>query len=652
MERVQFQQEQMLDELKDLVEKNLFTQKETKQIMKKRTAFETALVRRVAKKADFLRYASYEMGLEQLRRKRIERTKSGPSPPTVSDYAFVRRQFHVFERALKKFKSDVGLWIQYIQVAKREGARALVGRITARALQLHPNQPALYVLAASHELDHLSPSAARTLLQRGIRLNADSVDMWREYVRMELGFVESLRRRWDVLGINAQLSDKGKGKADDLDDPSYRIMGGRHETEPIQDSDMDEEVEGAQARREIMQGAIVKSVITSAVKALPKIELFEALNTLLLEYPTQPSVRAVVMDHLYELLRCTLPDNAGAIKLLANRFLVPELKGEAFVDGLRSANEEMMQSVGEGRREPALQAYAAFIEEWCGAAIDVNLKQYLILSLGSLIARSEHANASPSLLAVHLRLLITLAEAGLVDPAKVVRTGRKYTTKAPKSAYVWLARLGAEKRFAATDKGRDVVDTIWGEARRSVLVEESSEEELEKLWTWGLFPEGSVTERLKIHEGLLKESMRDGRLRGLHETLLISFVRTAHEGRGKPDSGLTSDQAEYSARWLHSVRHMARVYLTTGRVWQQVFSTIEEEDWGSESREKRQVLGEVFEKWRQKDELEATLEWARWLLSSGKGKEATEAVVVGCRSIGEEGRVELERRWMGIVGRS
>ena len=65
---------------------------------------------------------------------------------------------------------------------------------------MHPNVPSLYVLAASHELDHLSPSAARTLLQRGLRLNADSVEMWREYVRMELGFVESLRRRWSVLG--------------------------------------------------------------------------------------------------------------------------------------------------------------------------------------------------------------------------------------------------------------------------------------------------------------------------------------------------------------------------------------------------------------------------------------------------------------------
>ena len=33
---------------------------------------------------------------------------------------------------MKKFKSDVGLWVQYIEVAKREKADALVGRIIAR----------------------------------------------------------------------------------------------------------------------------------------------------------------------------------------------------------------------------------------------------------------------------------------------------------------------------------------------------------------------------------------------------------------------------------------------------------------------------------------------------------------------------------------
>ena len=58
-----------------------------------------------------------------------------------------------------------------------------------RALQLHPNQPGLFILAASHELEHHSPSAARVLLQRGIRMNAESIDLWIEYLKMELGFV-------------------------------------------------------------------------------------------------------------------------------------------------------------------------------------------------------------------------------------------------------------------------------------------------------------------------------------------------------------------------------------------------------------------------------------------------------------------------------
>lgn len=53
-------------------------------------------------------------------------------PVTVSDHAIVKRQFQIFDRAVKKFKSDVDLWIQYIQVAKREGARTLVGKIVAR----------------------------------------------------------------------------------------------------------------------------------------------------------------------------------------------------------------------------------------------------------------------------------------------------------------------------------------------------------------------------------------------------------------------------------------------------------------------------------------------------------------------------------------
>ena len=61
-------------------------QKEVKQIMQKRTTFETALVRRIPKKSDFLRYAAYEMSLEAMRRKRAERLRE----PSHSPFARAR----------------------------------------------------------------------------------------------------------------------------------------------------------------------------------------------------------------------------------------------------------------------------------------------------------------------------------------------------------------------------------------------------------------------------------------------------------------------------------------------------------------------------------------------------------------------------------
>jgi U3 small nucleolar RNA-associated protein 6 len=363
MERVQFEQEQMLAELKDLGEKGLFSPVEIKQIIKKRTAFETALVRRIPNKNDYLRYAAYEMGLEALRRKRATRLKLPKSPPSISDYALTRRQFQIFERALQKFKSDVSLWLQYLRVAQRANSRALAGRIAARAVQLHPRTPALYVLAASHELANGGMGAARVLLQRGLRLNADCAEMWREYVRLELGFVEALRRRWDVLGISLQdSSDRGRGRGQDPENQGERI------------DRAEEEAMGDEARGAIMDGAIVRQAIDGAAKALPTIELFQNLQTLIAGYPVPESLRNSLLDHLHARLAEALPRHAAAVALHATRALAlrsaEELAGDALVDALRRANEEMLAALDADGTERCPQdelaaTYAQFIEEWC-----------------------------------------------------------------------------------------------------------------------------------------------------------------------------------------------------------------------------------------------------------------------------------------------
>lgn len=133
------------------------------------------------------------------------------------------------------------------------------------------------MLAASHELEHLSPTAARALLQRGLRLNSDSVEMWREYVRMEMGFVESLRRRWSILGIDVKGKgkdmDAGKTKGDEkqteADDP-WAGLGEDQAEEDAARMDVDAEDEEVgddeAARREIMNGAIIRSAISKAVE--------------------------------------------------------------------------------------------------------------------------------------------------------------------------------------------------------------------------------------------------------------------------------------------------------------------------------------------------------------------------------------------------
>lgn len=73
MERVQYSLESSLPELKDLQTNGIFSPLEIKEIIKRRTHFETQLVRRQPRKKDFLEYVEYEMALEKLRKRRSER---------------------------------------------------------------------------------------------------------------------------------------------------------------------------------------------------------------------------------------------------------------------------------------------------------------------------------------------------------------------------------------------------------------------------------------------------------------------------------------------------------------------------------------------------------------------------------------------------
>lgn len=102
------------------------------------------------------------------------------------------------------------------------------------------------------------------------------------------------------------------------------------------------------------------------------------------------------------------------------------------------------------------------------------------------------------------------------------------------------------------------------------------------------------------------------------------------------------------------VSRLGAVHTPSARVWAEVFR--QECGWhadppasGLDADSDAQVLGAVYEFWRQSDGVEATAAWAGWLLRSGRSQEAV-AVVGRARSVlGEQAGEEVERRWKAIL---
>ncbi|CAG8466738.1 2617_t:CDS:2 [Paraglomus occultum] len=268
-ETVQYYLERMVPELEDLEQKRLFNKSEIKQIVKRRTYFEYTLKRIPARKVDFLRYIEYEINLEALRKKRKERL-GVKGKPTLSDYAIPRRIYHLFERAVNKFKSDLSLWLQYIEYAKSNKAGKLLNKIFGRALQLHPAKPSLWVLAAKWEFEeNMNVGAARVLMQRGLRLNPTSTLLWHEYFSLELAYVKKIKTRREILGLSTTASKDEIQQTDEENVIKLPVITKEDEwfKDKREDVQMDEQkIESLkEENNKVLQGELAKIVYLNAI---------------------------------------------------------------------------------------------------------------------------------------------------------------------------------------------------------------------------------------------------------------------------------------------------------------------------------------------------------------------------------------------------
>jgi hypothetical protein len=227
---VEFRLEDALAELEEQLRHGVWSKAQVRQIVAARRQHELAVQRAGATRSEYLKYIEYEINLDQLRREKIQRLgesraekkkkkKKNETLQHIFTIVFlfvgIKKQSYLlfgagisriqglFERMLSRLgAADSALWIEFVLFCNRFRAFHKVEKVFARALRAHPAVVPLWVLAAAHEF-HVNGSvdAARVLLQRAIRLNAESPKLWLELFRLELLYVDKVRARRAVLGI-------------------------------------------------------------------------------------------------------------------------------------------------------------------------------------------------------------------------------------------------------------------------------------------------------------------------------------------------------------------------------------------------------------------------------------------------------------------
>ncbi|XP_010278634.1 PREDICTED: U3 small nucleolar RNA-associated protein 6 homolog isoform X2 [Nelumbo nucifera] len=277
---VQYRLERMVDELDDLERRGLFTRREIAEIVKKRRNFEYRLKRPSPLKQDYLAYIEYEKQLDSLRRLRkksvarqMKEKDNKKLRKSVSDFAGVSRILEIYRLAVMRYKGDIDLWFRYLEFCRERG-HGRMKQVLAQVIRFHPKVPGLWIYAAAWEFDHnLNVAAARALMQSGLRACPNSEDLWVEYLRMELTYLNKLKARKAALGEDKGTLTRDNGDAiekqwrDENKDLFMPLSEGGENADGS--SAQEEESEKKEdAFRE--QGSIIlETIYSGAVKALP-----------------------------------------------------------------------------------------------------------------------------------------------------------------------------------------------------------------------------------------------------------------------------------------------------------------------------------------------------------------------------------------------
>ncbi|CAM0905137.1 unnamed protein product [Alopecurus aequalis] len=391
---VQYRLEKMSDELDDLESKGLFTSAELAEVVRRRRDFEFRLRRHSPRKDDFLDYIAYLLrvdALRDLRKRAIIRATPVPAQSkddnddgrgkgvkkrkkskkkwakSVSDHAGVRRVIDVYRMATVRFKGDLDLWFRYLEFCRQKG-HGRMKQVMAQAIRYHPKVPGLWMYAAAWEFDqNLNVAAARALMQSGLRSCPESEDMWIEYLRMELTYLNKLKARKVALGEDVKTLQKSNDDSGHWKEENKELFMSLDEQgaeeSGLQGVDL-EEKEDLFWQQGLL---IIRTIYHGAMEAIPssltlRKKILEILNSVELAHSEE--LRLEVMDDLKKdfshdedywdwFARIQLSDPTNSSN-----------KKEALLNKLNKSIQVYDEAV---RRLPTSKMYSLYAKFWLGA---------------------------------------------------------------------------------------------------------------------------------------------------------------------------------------------------------------------------------------------------------------------------------------------
>ncbi|KAJ3073211.1 U3 snoRNP protein [Podochytrium sp. JEL0797] len=486
-ESVRFHLEKMIPELEDLEQRGVFNKAEIKEIVKRRTAHEYAIHRRIGRRADYLKYIEYEINLDRLRKKRKVRLGLDAAHDdgddsdteeakkklrfTLSDYSLTKRINGLYQKALRKFGGDIDLWVQYFAWAQGMGASVALGRNFARAIQLHPTNPSMYILAAQYEfLNNKNMTSARVLMQRGLRMNKESTNLWHEYFKLELLWVEKIKERRRILFGDAALGltpmavedaeavaapkrrldenddeeeeggdtgvhleqDASNGVKATLDiDPTIQVSN----EEAAQDPALTMGKKLSSVQQAMIELAIPKAIYKNAITEIPT-DLEFRIGFLKL-YQAFGSDTKYAQEEVYDSLTADFGWDPLAAGVLAEKALVGvDVKDSQFPAALKAVVEAYEASVKKTPTPQMWTRYTTFLTETLAKVAEPNLQKYLFAILQKAYTRAhEAARSAPEMYLSWSKL----NERTVKTSVSVLQKGIE---RYPASGVLWTAKLG------------------------------------------------------------------------------------------------------------------------------------------------------------------------------------------------------------------